>query len=492
MNKKAIWLTVGLMGIALVGILTLQFYWINWSVKLNEKQFDDSVIAALKRISDMLQKEKENWEMEQLNQILQRELNETDNSIDDHFGQLLAHSNMVFSDDSMLRKATKSALSSWEIKKKVAELYYRQIRLHPLTLDQRIDPSKLTMLLEHEFKELHVDLKYDFGVFDNNLHNFVILNGNYLVNVGDGKSSKSEMELKESPRDATYTVDLFTTAHSTPGYLKVVFPFKNKWLWRSVMPIIVLTLLLTGLILGCFYYVISVVFRQKKLSEIKNDFVNNMTHEFKTPIATINLASDSILSSKIISDPSRISRFVGIIKEENKRMLSQVEKVLQMALLDKQDFQLNLKSVNVHEIIQQAVANIDLQVSQRDGIIIQELNANRPVIKADQTHLTNIIYNLLDNANKYSPEAPQIIVTTKDTSKGIEIRVSDKGIGMSKENQKMIFEKFYRVPTGNLHNVKGFGLGLSYVKAMVLAHRGNISLDSEPNKGSTFIIFLPS
>lgn len=173
-------------------------------------------------------------------------------------------------------------------------------------------------------------------------------------------------------------------------------------------------------------------------------------------------------------------------------MLSQVEKVLQMALLDKQDFQLNLKSVNVHEIIQQAVANIDLQVSQRDGIIIQELNANRPVIKADQTHLTNIIYNLLDNANKYSPEAPQIIVTTKDTSKGIEIRVSDKGIGMSKENQKMIFEKFYRVPTGNLHNVKGFGLGLSYVKAMVLAHRGNISLDSEPNKGSTFIIFLPS
>jgi two-component system phosphate regulon sensor histidine kinase PhoR len=217
-----------------------------------------------------------------------------------------------------------------------------------------------------------------------------------------------------------------------------------------------------------------------------------MTHEFKTPIATISLASDSILSPKIIADPDKIQRFVGIIKEENKRMLSQVEKVLQMALLDKHDFQLNLKNVDIHEIIQNAVSNIDLQVSQRNGNIYKELHATKPIVLADQTHLTNIIYNLLDNANKYSADHPQINISTKDVPGGINIVVKDKGIGMSKENQKMIFEKFYRVPTGNIHNVKGFGLGLSYVKAMVLAHKGSISVESELNKGSVFTVFLPN
>ncbi|NOT38584.1 MAG: HAMP domain-containing histidine kinase, partial [Saprospiraceae bacterium] len=317
-------------------------------------------------------------------------------------------------------------------------------------------------------------------------------NGNYVVNLGEGKASHPQMELEDSKKELSYVVDLFPTSKNAPGYLKVIFPSKTKWLWRSVMPLIFLSLLLTGIILGCFYYVVTVVFKQKKLSEIKNDFVNNMTHEFKTPIATINLASDSILSDKVISEPSRIQRFIGIIKEENKRMLSQVEKVLQMALLDKQDFQLNLKSVDIHEIILKAVENIDLQVSQRNGSIIQELKAKKSILYADQTHLTNIIYNLLDNANKYSSESPNIRICTRDVQGGIEVSVQDNGIGMSKENQKMVFEKFYRVPTGNIHNVKGFGLGLSYVKAMAEAHKGSIKLESEPNKGSTFTLFLPN
>ena len=163
-----------------------------------------------------------------------------------------------------------------------------------------------------------------------------------------------------------------------------------------------------------------------------------------------------------------------------------------MALLDKHDFELNLKSVDVHEIIQNAVNNIDMQVSQRNGTLLIELNATESIITADNTHLTNIIYNLLDNANKYSPESPWIKISTKNGINGIEIIVQDKGIGMTKENQKMVFEKFYRVPTGNLHNVKGFGLGLSYVKEMVIAHKGQITIDSELNKGSTFTLFLPN
>lgn len=183
---------------------------------------------------------------------------------------------------------------------------------------------------------------------------------------------------------------------------------------------------------------------------------------------------------------------MDIIKQENRRMLSQVEKVLQMALLDKHDFQLNLKSLDIHEIIREAVRNISLQVNQKNGQIHEELGASNAILKADQTHMTNIIYNLLDNANKYSMESPSIRIITENAKKGIQIKVIDTGIGMTKDAQKMIFEKFYRVPTGNLHDVKGFGLGLSYVKAMVHAHNGTIEVSSEPGKGSTFTLYFPN
>jgi len=319
------------------------------------------------------------------------------------------------------------------------------------------------------------------------------LNENYVVDLATNtNASRSDVEDDKVLTETSYRVALFSTASGSPGILKVVFPTKQSWLWKSVLPIVFLSLLLTGLILGCFIYVIYVIFRQKKLSEIKNDFVNNMTHEFKTPIATISLASDSILSPMIIQSPDKIRRFMDIIKQENRRMLSQVEKVLQMALLDKHDFQLNLKSLDIHEIIREAVRNISLQVNQKNGQIHEELGASNAILKADQTHMTNIIYNLLDNANKYSMESPSIRIITENAKKGIQIKVIDTGIGMTKDAQKMIFEKFYRVPTGNLHDVKGFGLGLSYVKAMVHAHNGTIEVSSEPGKGSTFTLYFPN
>ncbi len=492
MNKRAIWLTIGLMGIALIGILALQFYWIRWSVQLNENRFDDNVISALKRVSDMLVSEKENVDRYTLDKILIDKLSgehpimQIMNDVDN----LLVNGGNL--NDSIFKKQDKHAMEAWEKNRIILEMYDRHVRINPIEFAQRINPNKLDELLKHELNELHIDLEYKYGVYDNATMTYVIVNGNYVVNLGEGKASDSEMDLNTSKNELSYVVDLFLSFKSSPGFLKVIFPTKTKWLWRSVLPLIILSLILTGIILGCFYYVVTVIFRQKKLSEIKNDFVNNMTHEFKTPIATINLASDSILSPKVLADQSRIQRFIGIIKEENKRMLSQVEKVLQMALLDKQDFQLNIKSVDIHEIIQKAVENIDLQVSQRNGTIIKSLNAKKSVLTADQTHLTNIIYNLLDNANKYSAETPQIRISTKDVHHGIEIQVIDNGIGMSKDNQKMVFEKFFRVPTGNLHNVKGFGLGLSYVKAMAEAHKGWIKLDSELNKGSTFTLFLPN
>jgi hypothetical protein len=216
---------------------------------------------------------------------------------------------------------------SWDKKKEIVEMIDRELRIHPAGLEQRINPQKLSALLKHEFDELNLNLKYSFGVYDNAHKSLVILNENYVVDLATNtNASRSDIEDDKVLTETSYRVALFSTASGSPGILKVVFPTKQSWLWKSVLPIVFLSLLLTGLILGCFIYVIYVIFRQKKLSEIKNDFVNNMTHEFKTPIATISLASDSILSPMIIQSPDKIRRFMDIIKQENRRMLSQVGK----------------------------------------------------------------------------------------------------------------------------------------------------------------------
>ena len=224
---------------------------------------------------------------------------------------------------------------------------------------------------------------------------------------------------------------------------------------------------------------------------MKNDFINNMTHEFKTPIATISLASDSITNPSVISNPDKVKRFADIIRQENKRMHGQVEKVLQMALVERGSIKLNFSDVNIHQVIEQAVSNMSLQVERKEGSVTAQLDAEKYYVEGDLNHISNVINNLLDNANKYSPEKPEITVSTRNISNGIEITVSDKGIGMSKEAKKRIFEKFYRVHTGNLHDVKGFGLGLAYVKAMVTAHKGSIDVKSELGKGSSFILLFP-
>jgi two-component system phosphate regulon sensor histidine kinase PhoR len=271
----------------------------------------------------------------------------------------------------------------------------------------------------------------------------------------------------------------------------IFFPNRTSYLWGSVWQSLLASILFTGIIFFCFAYSVHIIFRQKKLSEMKTDFINNMTHEFKTPIATISLAADSITSPLIIGNPEKLTRFANIIRQENKRMNSQVEKVLQMALLDKRDFQLNLTEVNLHDVIERALQNISLQVEKRGGTTSSQLQATQPVVQGDQTHLANIINNLLDNANKYSPDTPVIQVTTRDRADGVEVTVSDQGLGMSKEARKHIFDKFYRVHTGDLHDVKGFGLGLSYVKAIMDAHKGSVDVRSEPGKGSDFVLFFP-
>jgi two-component system phosphate regulon sensor histidine kinase PhoR len=216
-----------------------------------------------------------------------------------------------------------------------------------------------------------------------------------------------------------------------------------------------------------------------------------MTHEFKTPIATISIAVDSINNPKVIDEPERIKSFTRIIKEENNRMNSRVEQVLQMALLDSSEFRLNLKIVDVNELVARVSGNIRLQIENREGKLEFERGAGQSMVEADEIHLSNVIMNLLDNANKYSPEKPDIRVTTTNRGSSVVVTVSDKGIGMSPETQRKIFEKFYRLTSGNIHTVKGFGLGLSYARAIVLSLKGDIKVSSEIGKGSTFEVVLP-
>ena len=240
-----------------------------------------------------------------------------------------------------------------------------------------------------------------------------------------------------------------------------------------------------------FAYAIVVILKQKRLSEVKTDFINNMTHELKTPISTIGLSSQVLLNKDITKDPERIHRYAQIIKAENNRLENQVERVLQLAKLDKGEITLKKENFNLKELIIDSVEVFRISAAQNDGTIAASFDLENNNILADKVHLTNIIHNLLDNANKYSPENPVIEVKTYTSNSGITVSISDNGKGMSKEQQKLIFDKFYRIPTGSVHDVKGFGLGLYYVKKIIKQHGGKIAVESELNKGSKFTFWLP-
>ncbi len=293
----------------------------------------------------------------------------------------------------------------------------------------------------------------------------------------------------------------------TGNYVYVYFPTQQRFILGQLGFTFGASVLLILVILACFYIAISTIVRQKKLADIKNDFINNMTHEFKTPISTISLAvemaqeqlrTDEPNEHNILTqiEPARLTRYMGIIRDETRRLGSHVEKVLQMALLDRGEIKLNLSPVNVHDVIEKVLNNLGLQIEQRGGEVDLHFDADREVVEADELHLTNIVYNLLDNALKYSPDSPHITLSTRSLPEGssmpgVSITVTDQGLGMTKDQTSRIFEKFYRVPTGNRHDVKGFGLGLSYVKKMVDEHYGQILVESQPGKGSSFEVIIP-
>lgn len=275
--------------------------------------------------------------------------------------------------------------------------------------------------------------------------------------------------------------------------LIIVVPNVRNIVYKSLRPNVGLAILFSLIIFAAFFLTIRTMLRQKKMSEIKNDFINNMTHEFKTPIATISLAVDALRNHKVQQDITKMTYFSDIIKEENQRMNRQVETILKSALMDRQEVELNLKPLPAHQIIQDVADNFALRLHEKGGELSLSLEAGNDVIEADEVHFSNLINNLMDNAVKYSKEdvPPHIMLTTSSNAKKFIIRIEDNGIGMTRETVKRIFEKFYRAHTGNIHNVKGFGLGLSYVKDIVDAHDGTIKVDSVLGKGSCFTIEMP-
>lgn len=464
MNQKVIWLITGLLSVAVVGVMSLQLKFILESREEKEKLFDNHIRNALKNVAKKI----EDAEDFQVNQ----------------FANGYSIQQIEKDSNSIIFRSTTVTQPNLYPEEKFKALQIKQMQYAILPIEERLNLPLLDKALKQEFLERGINIFYNYGVFSNSANSFIAYNNHFVF---PQENQVSFWSLKNSE----YQVNLFPTDINSPGTLAIVFPNKDRYIWAGLWNILLLSLLFIAIILGCFAYTITVIFRQKKLSEMKTDFINNMTHEFKTPIATISLAADSITNTSIINNPDKVKRFADIIKQENKRMNGQVEKVLQMALIERDTLKLNFTSIDVHEVINQAIGNISLQVEKKEGSVTARLDAERPVIEGDMNHISNIINNLLDNANKYSPDKPDIVVSTRNVSNGVEITIADKGIGMSKEAKKKIFEKFYRVHTGNLHDVKGFGLGLAYVKTMVTAHKGSVDVKSELDKGSSFIIFFP-
>jgi two-component system phosphate regulon sensor histidine kinase PhoR len=502
MNKKVIWLIVCLMSIALFGSIWLQVNWIESSIRLNEEQFDKNVYAALNTVADRLEYEEQREAFNYMNgystTYFEREVRQQLEEGKVEFSLDISYEQ--FKSPKSVRQDLKSFVLSSDNEcncdkcvneriVKYAKLMRFNQEINQVPLAERIfNLDLLDAFLKKELSNRGINTDFNYGIYSNKEKSFVIANKHYVV---EDSSPQAIQPGHKNLYTSKYKVDLFRQDVPSPGMLMVFFPAKSEYVWSAVWQNLLASILFTSIIVFCFAYTVHVIFRQKKVSEMKSDFINNMTHEFKTPIATISLAADSITSPMISGDAAKVKRFADIIKQENKRMNSQVEKVLQMAVLDKNDYQLKKTSVNMHEVIERAVENFALQVESREGVLHSNLEAENPYIEGDLTHMSNIIHNLMDNANKYSPDKPEITVSTRNKNKGIEITVEDKGMGMTKEALKHIFDKFYRVHTGNLHDVKGFGLGLSYVKAMVQAHGGQIDAKSELGKGSKFILFFP-
>ena len=363
----------------------------------------------------------------------------------------------------------------------------KQIRPNYFSVDivEELHPYYLETLLKREFYNQNLNQDFQYGIYD--CYSDSIVFGNLI------RFTKDSLYAPATDSMAGITSEKLVWKKNN-HYFTVLFPNIKTQDSTRVTPLtspwLYLVIIIT-LILIFFAFAINVILRQKRLSEVKTDFINNMTHELKTPISTIGLSSELLLRGDFKDDPERLKRYAEIIYKENKRLENQVERVLNVAKLDQEKLVLTKERLSIHELILDAKDSFDLNQTDNGGIIHLELEAENNLLNVDPVHITNVIYNLLDNAVKYCEQTPEITIHTANANDGFQLSVTDNGIGMKREDQKLIFDKFYRVPTGNLHNVKGFGLGLYYVKLIVEAHGGKIFVKSTPGKGTTFNLWFP-
>lgn len=470
MSRKVIWIVSLLMGLAMAALIVVQAYWLKNAWILKEKQFNQLIYTSMLEISREI-------ELREAHKIVMHQadpLSSDTGLIQTEKPELLAGTDTMT--DISDRRDPRDKMANWLNNRRefVDRVISSMFLVSPL-IEKRISPAELGEVTRKVLEDNHVDLSYEYAV--------IRFNGEIAFRT-DGYNPAAEAEY--------YRVQLFPEDISVnANFLSLYFPDKRNFLLRSLNYLAFTSLLLTLAIVVSFAVTIIIMFRQKRLSGIRSDFVSNMTHELKTPISTISLASQMLGDKSIPAEIKNTEQIAKIISEECRRLGNQVEKVLQTSVFDKGKLKLRLTEVDMHEILTGVVDNFSIQVRSRSGKITASLKADKFVLQADTVHVTNVLSNLLDNAIKYCSRNPEIRVETANRNEYLQITIADNGIGIAKNDQKRVFEKFYRVPTGNVHTVKGFGLGLSYVKMIIEAHQGHVDLESELFEGSTFKLYLP-
>ena len=515
MSKKGIWILTGIMGLALVGLLIFQVKWITGALNLKQQQFSQMVNRSLVKVIRDLEEEEtsynitgemipytdslmihparssENTGIERLVTINQQSIYyyssvTTRNRLRQEWqtvDTVVISSNLSsgavqptpdsFQDIPQNASSVKNKIR--DNKGVIINRVFNRMTSTPPEIGKRINPVNLYLRIMNELAYRGIHLGFEFAIRepDNSL---------FFKTPGFKTYTKSEV----------YQWQLFPDDYQPQkNFITLYFPHDRKTLYHTLGWMGISSGLLTLIILFVFSTTLYVIFRQKKLSEMKADFVNNMTHELKTPISTISLASQMLKDTSIARDEERVWHLSTVIEDESKRLGYQVEKVLQMAVFDRGKIELKRDETNLNDLLEGITEKFRLQTQNKNGLIELFLNAAKPMVPVDEVHFTNIFSNLIDNALKYTKESPLIKITSEDEKNFVAITVEDNGIGISKENLKRIFQKFYRVPTGNIHNIKGFGLGLSYVKKITEEHGGTIEVDSQLNKGTRFRIRFP-
>jgi two-component system phosphate regulon sensor histidine kinase PhoR len=512
MKKSTIWILGIVMGLSFIGLLYLQVSYIEAVVKMRKEQFDTSVRNSLYQVSkDVEFAETDRWLREDISE--------------DERKALTASSSSMQTDGLMQqtqRFTTKTRdgriLTDFELKVMSKPMEFPKVMLSkrhggntiPKTsktlleavknryMYQRVLLDEVALQMVYRASDKPITERVRFRELDDYIKSALVNNGvdmpyHFTVIDKDGHEVYKCSDFEDEGSEDAYTQPLFQNdPPAKMSILKIHFPGKRDYIFDSVS-FMIPSVIFTFVLLITFIVTLYLVFRQKKLTEMKNDFINNMTHEFKTPISTISLAAQMLKDPSVAKSPQMFQHISGVINDETKRLRFQVEKVLQMSMFDRQKATLKTKKIDTNELITGVINTFALKVERYNGKITSELNAEEPFIEADEMHITNVIFNLMDNAVKYKKpdEDLHLDVRTWNEAGKVMISIQDNGIGIKKEDLKKIFEKFYRVHTGNLHDVKGFGLGLAYVKKIIIDHKGTIRAESEPGVGTKFIIALP-